>query len=60
MPEGIAQLWNASVSGSNLTNASGLWLDSLYQTISLTISKIDVSKKYFDIAQYTKKNYILN
>src|SRR5919106_5474126 len=35
-PEGIAQLWNRSVLGSNRTSASGLWPDSLYQMISFT------------------------
>src|SRR5919109_1705207 len=35
-PEGIAQLWNRSVLGSNRTSASGLCADSLYQMISFT------------------------
>src|SRR5919106_2331476 len=35
-PEGMAQLWNRSVAGSNRTSASGRCPDSLYQTIPST------------------------
>src|SRR5512134_2722552 len=37
-PDGIAQLWNFSVFGSNRTSASGRWFDSLYQMMSSTTS----------------------
>ncbi len=38
-PEGIVQLWNFSVFGSNRTRASGLIPDSLYQITSLMTAK---------------------